>query len=159
MKKKTKRIFIIIGIFFLIGLGVAIDEGVRYFFATPITPSEPDKPSQQIVIKGEPGTISIENEKFYNDMFRCIITSTGYGKIEYTLPRPTRWYPEEPKKHFLGFGLATSIADGEWLYGGFIQYRYRVIKDISIMMQYYAVANKTDHYDTGIKFGVEFGLK
>lgn len=159
MKTKTKRILIGIAVVIIFALGVAVDEAIRYHFFPQPTPPEPSKPSQQIVIEGKPGTITIEDEKFYNDFYSCIITSTGYGKIEHQVPRPTKWYPDKPKSHFIGFGPAIAISNGQFMYGGYISYRYRVIKDISIQIRPYVVANELGAYDVGIQAGVEFGIK
>ena len=159
MKKRTKKILITIGIVLVFVAGIAVDETLRYFLIDPPIVPEPDKPSTQVVIKGKPGTISIEDERFYKEFYECRIISTGQGEIEHNVIRPRSWYPQEPKRHFIGFGLATSLSNGQWLYGGFISYRYRMLRDISITLRYFVLANDMNSYDTGIQGGIEFGIK
>lgn len=159
MKTKIKILIavVVIIIILIIGGGTGFYIAKNIYDVKP-EPPKPGKTTVVTVVEGEPGTITIVNEKFYQDMYTSTIVSTGYGVVKQTVMRPDSW-KSYPKSHFIGFGPMINISDGRFLYGGFIQYRYRAYKDISLIIQYYLSMNQSLSYDTGLKAGVEIGLK
>jgi len=159
VKTKSKILIAVVAIIIvlIIGGGTGFYIAKKIYYVKPEAP-KPGKTTIITVIKGEPGTITITDELFYNSMYTATITSTGYGKIRQEVMRPDSW-KSFPKSHFIGFGPMVNIVDGKLLYGGFLQYRYRVYKDISLFVQYYLSMNQNLQYDTGLKAGAEIGIK
>lgn len=159
MKTKSKILIAVVAIIIvlIIGGGTGFMIAKKIYYVKP-EPVKPGHATTVTVIDGEPGTITISDERFYNDMYQSTITSTGVGAIRQQVQRPDIW-KYLPKSHFIGFGAMVNVANGDFMYGGFIQYRYRVIKDISILLQYYLAMNESIKYDTGLKAGIEIGIK
>jgi hypothetical protein len=156
MTTKTKIILLVLSAVLLLVIGGVSGWLLtkNYYKPTPIKPGQ----STVTIIRGEPGSIMVSNELFYNDYLTAEITSTGEGFAKYTLMRPERWM-YKPKNHFLGVGIMVGLVNSDFLYGGFILYRYRIINDFSIITELHLIMNKQYRYDAGLKFGVEFGIK
>jgi hypothetical protein len=159
MKTKSKILIYVVAIIIVLiisgGAGFMIAKKIYYVKPEP---PQPGKTTIVTVVEGEEGTITFVDEKFYSDMYTSTVISTGIGVVKQTVIRPDIW-KYSPKSHFIGFGAMVDVANGRFMYGGFIQYRYRVIKDISIMVQYFLAMNDAIQYDTGLKAGVEIGIK
>jgi len=127
MNLKTK--LLIAGVVVVLAALIASHIGVYYagynaaeHDAQPL----PGDPTPQVKpVKGKPCTITIQDVRYYNEVATFLMTATGPGAGEGSIPRPERW-KEKVRNNLLMIGLGGGYYAGSWLPSGSLDYLRRV---------------------------------